>query len=171
MRNISEWLASNGITGREFIEADRRWRREAGSSWYRAPVPWDPDLGLEFTSDEHPGHLLVTGGRVGDSAVFDRAGERVGEVFDVSIHKTSGKVSHVLLGVGGFLGIGRRFHLLPWTLFTYAPDRRGYRLPLSRAEIARTPGVARRDLEWCGGGHSSPFEQAMVNSYLDLPFA
>ncbi len=171
MKNISEWLASNGIAGRDFIEADRRWHREAGSSWYRAPASSAPEPRLKFTADEHPGHLLVTAGRVGDRPVFDKAGDRIGRVLDISIDKSSGKVAHVLLGVGGFLGFGRRFHLLPWALFAYAPDRRGYALPFSRAEIAAMPRLERDDLEWCGAGYRSPFDHANVNSYLDLPFA
>ena len=171
MKNISEWLASNGIAGNDFIEADRRWHREAGSSWYRAPVAREPGPPLEFRAEEHPGHLLVTAGRVGDTPVFDKAGDRIGRVFDISIDKSSGKVSHVLLGVGGFFGFGRRFHPLPWGLFTYAPDRRGYSVPFSRAQLAATPSLGRNDLEWCGAGYKSPFDHAYVNSYLDLPFA
>src|SRR5947208_13562002 len=110
MKNISEWLASNGIAGGDFIEADRRWHRSAENSWYRPPVSRERDPPLEFSAAEHPGHLLVTANRVGDTPVYDKAGERVGRVFDLSIDKATGKVVHVLLGVGGFLGFGRRFH-------------------------------------------------------------
>lgn len=171
MKNISEWLASNGIAGREFIEADRRWHREAGSSWRRAPVSREPDAALVFKLKQHPGHLLVTAGRVGKTPVFDKSGDRLGRVFDISIHKSSGKVTHVLLGVGGVLGFGRRFHPLPWAMFTYAPDRRGYALPFSRADLAATPSFERKDLEWCGAGHRSPFDHAYANAFVDLPLA
>ena len=171
MKNISEWLASNGIAGNDFIEADRRWHREAGSSWYRAPVAREPDPPLEFTTENHPGHRLVTAGRVGATPVFDNAGDRIGRVFDISIDKSSGKVTHVLLGVGGFFGFGQRFRPLPWALFTYAPHLRGYTLPFSRAALAAMPSLDRDDLEWCGAGCSSPFQYAYVNSYMDLPFA
>ena len=169
MKDISEWLASNGVTGGNFIEADRRWRRSAENSWYRPPPSRDGESQLAFSGAEHPGHLLVTASRVGDTPVYDKSGERVGRVFDISIDTATGKVVHVLLGVGGILGFGRRYHPLPWALFAYAPDLRGYALPFARAEIAATPSLQRTDLEWCGAGYRSPFDQAYYNPYLDLP--
>ncbi|WP_372785314.1 PRC-barrel domain-containing protein [Phenylobacterium sp.] len=169
MKNIAEWLASNGMSGRDFVEADRRWHRSAESSWYRAPVSREPNPSAEFLAAEHPGHLLVTAGRVGDTPVFDKTGDRLGRVFDLSIDKASGQVAHVLLEVGGFLGFGRRFHPLPWRLFTYAPELRGYTLPFARDEVAATPSLQRTDLEWCGAGYGSPFDEAHDRPDLDLP--
>jgi hypothetical protein len=169
MKDISEWLTSNGVTGGNFLEADRRWRRSAETSWYRPPLSRQDAAPLQFSGAEHPGHLLVTAARVGDTPVYDKFGERVGRVFDISIDKATGKVVHILLGVGGFLGFGRRFHPLPWALFSYAPDLRGYALPFAREEIAATPSLQRADLEWCGAGYRSPFDQAYYNPYLDLP--
>ena len=171
MKNISEWLASNGIAGADFVEADRRWRRSAESSWYRAPISRHTGRSLEFNAADHPGHLLVTGRRVGDTPVYDKTGERIGRVFDISIEKPTGRIAHVLLGMGGFLGFGRRFHPLPWALFSYAPDLRGYLLPFSRSEVAATPSLRGSDLEWCGGGYRSPFDETYANAYMDLPIA
>ena len=99
MKDISEWLASNGVTGGSFIEADRRWRRSAESSWYRPPVSREGESPRAFSGADHPGHFLVTASRVGDTPVYDKTGERVGRVFDISIDKATGKVVHVLLGV------------------------------------------------------------------------
>jgi sporulation protein YlmC with PRC-barrel domain len=171
MKNIAEWFASNGVAGRDFVEADRRWHRSAESSWYRAPVSREPDLPAEFLAGEHPGHLLVTASRVGDTPVFDKSGARLGRVFDVSIEKASGQVAHVLIEVSGLLGFGRRYHPLPWRLFTYASDLRGYTLPFARAEILTTPSLQRAALEWCGAGLRSPFDEAQYRPHLDLPIA
>jgi hypothetical protein len=171
MRNISEWLASNGVAGADFVEADRRWRQSAESSWYRAPISRDPDPPLAFRGPDHPGHLLVTAGRVGGTPVFDKAGERIGRVFDVSIEKSTGQVVHVLVVRSGMLGIGRRYHPLPWAVFTYAPDLRGYVLPFARAEIAATAGLRRNELDWCGAGYRSPFDDAYYDPFLTLPIA
>ncbi len=171
MKNISEWLASNGATGAAFIKADRRWARQAGSSWYRAPPALEVVAGLDFRGAEHPGHLLVTAGRVARRPVFDVAGVRVGQVFDVALDKRAGKVIHVLVETGGLLGFGQRFRALPWALFTYAVDRGGYVLPLTRSEFETLPSLRRSQLEWCGGGHRSPFDIDDANTYLDLPIA
>lgn len=170
MKNISEWLVANGIVGADFVEADRRWRRSAENSWHRPPGWPDQLEAPEFLAADHPGHLLVTSGRVKGAAVYDKAGLRLGRVFDVSIEKCSGRVIHVLLGTGGVLGFGRRFHPLPWSVFSYAQDRRGYRLPFTRAELRSTPRLRRDDLEWCGAGMRSPFDKAYgAAAFLDLP--
>jgi hypothetical protein len=171
MKNISEWLASNGVAGADFVEADRRWRRSAENSWYRPPISRESGSPLAFHAADHPGHLLVTAGRVGDTPLHDKTGERIGRVFDISIEKATGQVVHLLLEMGGFLGFGRRVHPLPWALFAYAPDLRGYLLPFGRSEIAATPSLRRDDLEWFGGGYRSPFDDAYANAYLDLPIA
>ncbi|MCW5761408.1 MAG: PRC-barrel domain-containing protein, partial [Phenylobacterium sp.] len=151
MRNISEWLASNGLTGSDFVEADRRWSRTVGSSWRRAPAA-APDAGLDFRGVEHPGHLLVTAGRIGGRPVFDSAGVRIGRVSDISLEKRTGAAIHVLVAMGGVLGFGRRYRALPWGIFTYAPERRAYVLPLTRAEIEAAPALRSDQLEWFGGG-------------------
>jgi sporulation protein YlmC with PRC-barrel domain len=48
----------------------------------------------------------TTAQAVGQS-VYNRAGERIGEVDELLIDNT-GKVSAVIIGVGGFLGLGER---------------------------------------------------------------
>jgi hypothetical protein len=169
MKNISEWLASHGVSGAEFVKADRRWSRTVGSAWYRAPSP-APGAGLDFRGAEHPGHLLVTASRVGQRPVFDSAGARIGEVFDISLEKRTGTAVHVLVAMGGVLGFGRSYRPLPWELFVYAPERRGYRLPMSGAEIEAIPCLGRDELEWFGGGYRSPFGRADARIYADLPF-
>ncbi|WP_293477362.1 PRC-barrel domain-containing protein [Phenylobacterium sp.] len=168
MKNISEWLASNGLTGSDFVAANRRWSRTVGSSWYRAPTP-APEASLDFRGLEHPGHLLVTAGRIGGRAVFDIAGVRVGQIFDISLDKRTGAAIHVLVATGGILGLGRRYRALPWEIFSYAPDLRAYVLPMTRAEIETVPAMRADQLERFGGGYRSPFDRAEAPPYIDPP--
>jgi|SRR6185312_10789001 len=169
MKDISEWLVSNGIVGADFVEAERRWRRSAENSWHRPPGWTAREPAPEFLTADHPGHLLVTAGRVRRAVVYDSAGVRVGRVLDVAIEKHSGRVVHVLLATGGVLGVGRRFHPLPWGVFRYAQDRRGYCLPFTRAQLQAAPRLRRDELEWCGAGARSPFDSAYCHAYFDLP--
>jgi sporulation protein YlmC with PRC-barrel domain len=171
MRNISEWLVSNGITGVEFVEAERRWRRSTENSWHRPPGWPEGGPAPGFLGADHPGHLLVTAARLRGAAVYDVAGVRVGQVFDVSIEKASGRVIHVLVATGGVLGVGRRFQPLPWEAFSYLQDRRGYSLPFTQAELRARPRLRRDELEWCGAGTRSPFDDAYCHAYFDLPAA
>jgi len=55
--------------------------------------------------------------------VFNTAGERIGHVEDLSIHKVSGQVVYALMSFGGFLGIGEQIHPLPWSVLDYNVDK------------------------------------------------
>ena len=58
-------------------------------------------------------HDLIMSSRVVGAHVFNKAGERIGEVEDLSIHKVSGKTVYAIISFGGFLGIGEQLHPLP----------------------------------------------------------
>jgi len=57
---------------------------------------------------------LIGGDQVTGTAVYNRTGERLGSVEDVMIDKKSGRIAYAILSFGGFLGIGDRYHPLPW---------------------------------------------------------
>jgi len=99
-------------------------------------------------------HRLITASRVIGSSVFNLAGERIGHVEDLSIHKISGQVMYALMSFGGFLGVGERFHPLPWSILEFAPDKDGYVVPLDKAELKAAPSLSRDDLEAFGAGES-----------------
>ena len=66
-------------------------------------------------------HPLVLSSRVVGTPVYDRGGTRLGHVDDLSIEKESGRVIYAIMSFGGFLGIGEKFHPVPWALL----DRSG----------------------------------------------
>ena len=173
MKNISEWLASNG----DCRAATSSRRTGAGiarrrSSWYRAPVSRDRIRRWSFQRRGHPGHLLVTAGRVGDTPVFDKAGERVGRVFDISIDKEH-RQGHPC--AARRRRVPRLRTALPSAALGAVHLRAGparLRAALQpRARSRPRPALQRDDLEWCGAGYRSPFDHAYVNSFVDLPFA
>ncbi|WP_164155784.1 hypothetical protein [Sandarakinorhabdus rubra] len=52
----------------------------------------------------------------------------------------------VVMSFGGFLGIGERYHQLPWTGLTYDSDRKGYVVNISRASLKNAPTLSRDEL-------------------------
>ena len=97
-------------------------------------------------------HDLITAGRVNGTPVVNLAGERIGHIDDLSIDKVSGEVRYALLSFGGFLGIGERFHPLPWTVLKYDTKRDGYVVPLEKAQLAAAPTYTKGELEAFGAG-------------------
>lgn len=84
-------------------------------------------------------HELVSSARVEGTPVFDQAGARLGSVHSVMIHKRTGQVAYAVLAFGGFLGVGRHVHPIPWEMLTYADDRRGYVVDISQEQIRNAP--------------------------------
>ena len=85
---------------------------------------------------------LISSDKVEGTAVYDRAGEKLGSVHTLMIDKVSGRVAYAVMSFGGFLGIGDRYHPLPWDVLTYDTSQGGYAVDLdpSRLEDAPTFG-------------------------------
>ena len=95
---------------------------------------------------EMTGNPLISASKVQGTAVYNLEGERLGHVEDVMLHKVSGQVAFAVLSFGGFLGIGERFHPLPWSVLTYDPGRGGYVVPVSKAQMQAAPSYDKEEL-------------------------
>ena len=49
---------------------------------------------------------LIASNKVEGTPVFNRAGERLGEVYNFMVDKFTGQVAFAVMSFGGFLGIG-----------------------------------------------------------------
>ena len=73
--------------------------------------------------------------------VTNQAGERVGDINDVLFDK-SGQISTVVIGVGGFLGIGEKNVAIPFGSLSITADPDGKRVvgvPLSKDRLQAAP--------------------------------
>jgi hypothetical protein len=100
---------------------------------------------------ETSSNSLITARRVNGTPVFDLAGARIGQVEDLSIGKVSGQVVYALLSFGGFLGLGERFHPLPWAVLKYDVAKDGYVVPLDKERLKAAPSYSKAELEAFGG--------------------
>lgn len=69
---------------------------------------------------------LISAGKVQGTPVLSAEGETVGEIYDVMLEKRSGKIAYALMSSGGILGIGTKYHPLPWHALKYVPAAGGY---------------------------------------------
>ena len=88
---------------------------------------------------EMTGHPLISAGKVQGTAVYNLEGDRLGHVEDVMLHKLSGKVAYAIMSFGGFLGMGEKYHPLPWSVLTYDPGQSGYVVPLAKERLQSGP--------------------------------
>ncbi len=98
---------------------------------------------------------LIFAAKVRHTPVFSRAGDRIGHVEDLAITKVGGKVAYAILSFGGFLGIGDKYHPVPWSVLSYDVSRGGYVTTLDKAALDAAPSYALADLADIGddGGY------------------
>ncbi len=72
------------------------------------------------------GGQLIAASKVNGTAVYNGDGEHLGSVYDILLDKRSGHADYAILSFGGFLGIGDRYHPLPWSQLRYDTQLGGY---------------------------------------------
>lgn len=85
---------------------------------------------------------LIAGGKVAGTEVYNGAGEHLGQIHDVMVDKRSGKVAYAVMSFGGFLGIGEKYHPLPWSTLAYDERQGGYVVNLTNDQLKGGPAYA-----------------------------
>ena len=85
---------------------------------------------------------LIAASKVNGTAVYNTAGEKLGSIYDVMLDKVSGKADYAIMSFGGFLGIGDRYHPLPWKALTYDSRQGGYVVDIDRSRLEGAPSYA-----------------------------
>ncbi len=109
---------------------------------------------------------LIASDKVEGTAVYNRQGEHIGSVYTVMIDKYSGQVAYAVLGFGGFLGVGERYHPLPWKALDYDPRLGGYVAEVSREQLERAPSYASDEAPWDNPGYGRSVHDYYGMAYL-----
>jgi len=105
-----------------------------------APAGWTQTNKVENFVTVQPAGQWLASQFIGQS-VTNNAGERVGDVNDLLFDK-SGQVSTVVIGVGGFLGVGEKNVAIPFGSLSITADPNGKRVvnvPLSKDRLQAAP--------------------------------
>jgi sporulation protein YlmC with PRC-barrel domain len=92
-------------------------------------------------------HELISSARVEGTPVFTADGERVGHVKEVMLHKKSGQIAYAVMSFGGFLGIGERYHPLPWDALDYDTKKHGYVVSVDKEALRNAPTIGPEESE------------------------
>ena len=96
------------------------------------------------TPSGHTSAILAS--KVSGTSVYNGAGESIGHVEDVVLDKMSDKILFAVVGFGGFLGIGEKYHPLPWSQLDYDEQLGGYRVSLTREQLESAPSYELHEL-------------------------
>jgi len=73
------------------------------------------------------------------TSVKDTSGEKIGTVEDIVLDKQSNAILFAVVGFGGVLGIGEKFHPLPWAVLNYDEEEDAYVVPYTKDELKAAP--------------------------------
>lgn len=108
----------------------------------------------------------ISAERVEGTDVYNAQGEHLGSIDDLILDKVSGKVVYAVMSFGGFLGIGEKYHPLPWSLLKYDESKEGYVVPLDRSQLEGAPSYSRDELRF----GERQWDQSVYNYYNQQPY-
>lgn len=114
------------------------------------------------------GHTdAIRASRVIGTSVYNMAGDNIGEIEDVMLEKTSNGIMFAVIGFGGFLGIGEKYHAVPWSILDYDPDRGGYVVPFTDEQLKAAPAYSIDELTGDDGAaaRDASFDYYKVEPY------
>lgn len=91
---------------------------------------------------------LIASDKVEGTSVYNMQGEKLGHVRNFMIDKYSGDVAYAVMSFGGFLGIGERYHPLPWRVLDYDTNMDGFVVDLDRSRLERAPNFGLDEDPW-----------------------
>jgi hypothetical protein len=92
---------------------------------------------------------LIAATRVKDANVYNNAGEKLGNVEDIMIEKTTGRAIYAVMSFGGFLGMAEKHHPLPWATLKYDTVKGGYLVNLDKKMLTDAPSYDRNSkFDW-----------------------
>ncbi len=94
---------------------------------------------LAAEDKELPGNLAKGSDIIGDKVVNDQ-GQNLGEVHEIVIDRSTGKIAYVVVSYGGFLGIGDKYFAIPWQSFRQSPGKDKLVLNVDKDQMKNAPG-------------------------------
>ncbi|WP_240539900.1 PRC-barrel domain-containing protein [Salinarimonas soli] len=101
---------------------------------------------------------MIASSKVEGTAVYNRQGEKLGEVYNFMVGKRSGRVAYAVMSFGGFLGIGQKYHAVPWDTLTYDKGKGGYVIDANRDRLMGAPSY---------GAGEDPFSQPGYGRHVE----
>ena len=89
------------------------------------------------TASGHTSAIRAT--KVMGTAVKDQAGRKIGEIEDVMLDKQSNSILFAVVGFGGFLSVGEKFHPIPWAALDYQERENAYVVNYTKEQLEGAP--------------------------------
>lgn len=93
------------------------------------------------------GHTrAIRASKVTGTSVYNAEGDSIGKLEDVVLDKLSNRIMFAVVGVGGILGMGEKYHAIPWSVLNYDEAKDGYLIPFSTDVLKGAPSYSVEEL-------------------------
>jgi sporulation protein YlmC with PRC-barrel domain len=93
------------------------------------------------------GHTTaIRASRVIGTEVKDNGGNVIGKIEDLILDKTDNAIMFAVVGFGGVLGMGEKFHPVPWSALDFDPEFSAYVVPISKQQLETAPADTIKEL-------------------------
>ena len=109
---------------------------------------------------EGPGPQLMGANTLIGNDVYSQNNEDLGDIKEIMLDTSSGKVCYAVLSYGGFLGMGEKLFAVPWHALKLDTDNKRYVLNIDSAKLDSAPGFDKdhwpnmADETWANSIHS-----------------
>jgi sporulation protein YlmC with PRC-barrel domain len=105
---------------------------------------WETELaGLPLTGDMEADADLQNALRLDDVTgydIYNPEGDQIADVAEMILNPETGEITHIVAGVGGFLGLGERYVPIPFQSFEYDQEEERFILQATEDELENAPG-------------------------------
>ncbi|SIT46768.1 Antigen [Paraburkholderia piptadeniae] len=87
-----------------------------------------------------PGPEVMAAATFDGDKVLSADGNNIGKIKDIMLDVRSGRIAYAVLSSGGFLGIGDKLLVIPWSALTLDVDRKCLLLDMPTERVKNAPG-------------------------------
>jgi sporulation protein YlmC with PRC-barrel domain len=110
--------------------------------------------------NEGPGPRLMTASTLEGDDIVNRQGDTLGELEEIMLDVSTGRIAYAVMSAGGFLGMGDKLFAIPWSALTLDPENHCFILDADKERFENAPGFDKdhwpsmADATWATQVHS-----------------
>jgi len=111
-------------------------------------------------SHKGPGPSIMGADTLVGNDVYNHKDEALGEIKEIMLDMSSGRVDYAVLSFGGFLGMGEKLFAVPWSALTLDTKNKRFLLSIEKDNLKKAPGFDKDNWpdmassDWAKGIHT-----------------
>lgn len=107
-----------------------------------------------------PGPRLMGANTLDGNDVYNKQDDDLGDIKEIMLDMTTGRVAYAVLAFGGFLGMGDKLFAVPWSALKLDTVNKRFELDISKERLKDAPGFDKdawpdmADPTWVKGVHA-----------------